>query len=231
MKIKFGDILAVELLNKLYMFVQIVYQIPQGNKDEIAKINPKSRLLDDRPFYNGFYIMNVYKQISKDMILQNKEIMFKGIMTMGRDIKKSKYTIIAHEKISVENVEFPETIQFYSKNSFSHLPSQIGYYLERGELKIFIKSEFDEELENGPKGGFKDHYSIGESVLYFQNRKNEMQRKYPEGFDVHKFLLHNDLRYYPELRDKVYKIIKEDPKQSYYEMALKYGFDLRKLYE
>jgi hypothetical protein len=220
MKIKFGDVLAIELLNKLYLFVQIVYQIPKENKKEIEKINPKSRLLEARPFYNGFYIINVYNQISQEKILKTNEIIFKGIYAMGSDIKKSNYTIISCEKINVEEVEFPENLGANWEE---------GYFLEKGELKIPIKNwqKIKDELKNGPPAGFKDTSSLGDSVLYFQDRKNEMQRKYFDGWKFYP----NDLRYYPELRDKIYKMINEDPKQSYYKMALKHGFDLRKLYE
>jgi hypothetical protein len=221
MKINFGDILAIELLNKMYMFIQIIYQIPAGNKKELAKINPKSRLLEDRPFYNGCYIIDVYKQISKDMILKDKDKMFKGLIALsGSDIKKSKYTIISHEEINVEEIEFPETVRGNSRS---------GYCLQRGEMKIFINDwkKIEVELENAPTGGFMDSYSYGDSVLYFQNRKNEMQRKYSDDWKFYP----NDLRYYPELRNKIYKMIGEDTKQNYYKMALKYGFDLRKLYE
>jgi len=62
---------------------------------------------------------------------------------------------------------------------------------------------------------------------YFQNRKNELQRKYFDGWNFYP----NDLKYYPELRDKVYKIIKENPNETYYKLSLKYGFDLNKIYE
>jgi hypothetical protein len=54
-----------------------------------------------------------------------------------------------------------------------------------------------------------------------------MQGKYFDGWKFYP----NDLKYYPVLRNKIYTLIGEDPNQSYYEMALKYGFDLRRLYE
>ena len=54
-----------------------------------------------------------------------------------------------------------------------------------------------------------------------------MQRtNYP---DAWKFIP-RDFRFYPEYRKEVYGIIGEDPNQSYYELALKHGFDLARFY-
>jgi hypothetical protein len=220
MKINIGDILAIELKNKLYMFLHIIYQIPRKNKREIEKISPKSHLFDYIKWYPGFYIINIFKQISKDMILKDREIMFKGVFVMGSDLKESNYTKISEEKINIEEIEFPETLGANKED---------GYFIQKGELKILIKNypqEFETELQEGPPTGFNDIYSLGDSVLYFQNRKDEMQRKYFDGWKYYP----SDLKYYPKLRNRIYEIIKEDPKQNYYNMALKYGFDLRKLY-
>lgn len=42
---------------------------------------------------------------------------------------------------------------------------------------------------------------------------------------------HIDLRSRPELRSEIYASIHEDTNQNYYDMALKHGFDLKRLYE
>jgi hypothetical protein len=220
MKINIGDILAVELENKMYMFFQIMYQIPRkNNKKEIAKITPQSRLIDDIKWYPGFFIINVYKQISKEKVLQNKEIMFKGVFAPS-DMKDYSFEIIGHEKIQVEDVEFPETLGANKEE---------GYFIQRGELKLYIRDwqKIEKELHNAPSTGYRDFYSLADSVLFLQNRKNEMQGKYFDGWKFYP----NDLKYFPELRNTIYSLIGEDAKQSYYNIALKHGFDLAKLYK
>jgi hypothetical protein len=227
MKINIGDTLAIELLNKMYMFVKIIYQIPRPHTKKSEKINPNSYLNNYIKWYPGFYIINVYKHISKEMVLKNNEIMFKGVWIMSKEFKEIKYKIILQNKIDIEDVEFPEAIGANRDD---------GFFLEKGELKIKIieydeiknyPDDFIKKLEKGPSMGFMDIYSLGDSVLYFQNRKNEMQKKYFDGWKFYP----NDLKHYPELRNEVYKIIKENPNEKYYDIALKYGFDLKKLYE
>jgi hypothetical protein len=217
MKINVGDIIAVKLLNGLHLFVQIMYRVPSIKHKDIEKINQKSYLVQ---WFSGFYLINVYRQISKNNILENSEIMYKGLFLHKSDINKSEFEILSHNKINVEEIEFPETI--------GNLED--GYFFQKGELIIPIRNytkKFEKDLKNGPLGSFKDIYSIGDSVLYAQNRKNEMQREYYDGWKH----TPSDLRYYQKLRNEIYKLIKEDPNQSYYNMALKYGYDLKRLYE
>jgi len=44
------------------------------------------------------------------------------------------------------------------------------------------------------------------------------------------YFIADDLRYSLEKRNKIYAMIGENPNQSYYELALKRGFDLARLY-
>jgi hypothetical protein len=94
------------------------------------------------------------------------------------------------------------------------------------ELKLSdaIK-DIQKELMKFPNS-FKDIYSVADAVLFFQNRKPEMQRNYYDGWEH----TPTDLKNSPELRLRVYEMLGEDPTQSYYEMALKHGFDLARLY-
>lgn len=168
MKINNGDILSVELLNQLYMFLQIIYQIPRINSQKAEKISERSLLNDFIRWYPGFYIANIVTQISKENELKNRNLMFKGILLPRNSFKDINYKIISQNKITVEDIEFPETIDA-NRND--------GFTLKRGELKITIieydkikkyPQEFIQELENGPSIGFMDIYSLGDSVLYFR---------------------------------------------------------------
>ena len=227
MKINIGDIISVELLNKLHMFVQIVYQIPRKNSKRAEKISSKSQMNYYIKWYPGFFIANTFKQISLETELKNKDIMFKGVFLLGSSFKGINYKVISQDMVSIEKIEFPETIDANREE---------GFLLRRGELKFTIMEyekikkypkHFIEELENGPSSGFMDIYSMGDSVLYLQNRKNELQREYFDGWKYYP----SDLKYYPELRNRIYKIINENQNETYYDLALKYGFDTKELYK
>lgn len=121
--------------------------------------------------------------------------------------------------MNYKEIDFPENTGGYNSE----------YWLSKGELALGkIPKNKIREWNDKFNGGFSDIYSIADRLLYMQNRKSEMQRtNYPHGWNH----IPKDFRFYPEYRKEVYKIIGEDPNQSYYELALKHGFDLALFYE
>ena len=214
-----GNIFRVKLLNGMYVFGHIVFFVPRRNKKRYQEINSESYL---RGFLSNCMLVDIYSQISYSEVLERKEVFFKGVFFSSSDLStmsEDVITVIENEKVDVKGVEFPETIG----------ADQDGLFLQRGELKIKlddVKKDVQEELLKYPDS-FKDVYSVADGVLFFQNRQSEMQRNYYEGWKH----TQNDLKNDTELRLKVYAKIGEDPNQSYYELALKHGFDLARLYE
>ena len=217
-KLEVGDIFRIKLLNGLYAFGHVIFYVPRKSKKWLD-INPESYLVK---WFSGCILIDIYSQISDKNTLENKDIFLKGVFLSSTDLAtmdEDTITIVDNFPVEIKKIEFPETIGANRED---------GFFLERGELKLRlgnISNSIREKLMNFPSS-FKDIYSITDAVLFFQNRKSEMQRNYYDGWNH----APSDLKYNPELRTKVYKILGEDPNQSYYEMALKHGFDLVRLY-
>ena len=210
-KIKIGDLVRVKLLNDMYMWVHVLFDsqfIVKGKKE----INPYNYFY----FYASCYLVNIYSQISTEEELKDDTIFFKGVFIPRKHFAKE--TIISNIPVDYRQIDFPEHTGGLNSS----------FWLSKGELALgSIPKEKIHEWNDRFNGGFRDIYSVADSLLYMQNRKSEMQRTNYR--DTWKFIP-RDFRFYPEYRKEVYGIIGEDPNQSYYELALKHGFDLARFY-
>ncbi len=210
-KIKIGDLIRVKLLNGRYMWVHVLFDV-QSVIQEKKEINYYNYFY----FYASCYLVDIYSQISFDEELLDDTIFIKGIFVPRKHLEKE--TIISNIPVDYRQIDFPETTGGYDSDN----------WLSKGELALGkIPQRKIDKWNNRFNGDFSDIYSIADTVLYMQNRKSEMQRtNYSDDWEH----IPGDFRYHPKYRKKVYKIIKEDPNLSYYELALKHGFDLARFY-
>jgi hypothetical protein len=217
-KLEAGNVFRVKLLNGLYVFGHIVFFVSRKNQKKYQELNPESYL---RGFFSNCLLVNIYSQISEKDILENDEIFFKGVFLSSTDLStmgEETVTVVDNIPVEVREVEFPETVEDDSRNLF----------IQKGELTLKlgnIRESVKEKLRAFPCS-FKSIISIADGVLFFQGRNSEMQISYYDGWNHSP----SDLKYNPELRNKIYAMLKEDPNQSYYNMALKHGFDLARFY-
>ncbi len=200
---KVGDLIRVKLLNGMYMFVDVVFDVPK-NTDMM-----KSYFY----FYASCFLTNIYAQISHEKELKDDILFCRGMFITRKDLKNCG-EILLNREVDYTQIDFPETTG--------------GEGLQKGELDIgIIPDEKLTEWNDKFNGGFSDVYSVADSILYMQGRKSEMQRTYGS----HWKFIPSDFRFYPEYRKEVFKIIGEDPNLSYYELSLKHGFDLARYYK
>lgn len=212
-KIKIGDIVRVKLLNDKYMWVHVLFDVRWMLRKD-RKIDPSNYFY----FYAPCYLINVYAQISSNEVLDDETIFFKGIFIPRKQL--ADQTVVSNIPVDYRLIDFPETTGGYDSED----------WLAKGELALGIGKIPDAKIKewgNRFNGSFGDVYSVADDVLYMQNRKVEMQRmNYPDDWNH----IPKDFRFYPECREEVYRIIGEDPNQSYYELALKHGYDLARFY-
>ena len=71
-------------------------------------------------------------------------------------------------------------------------------------------------------------YYIGLATLDFSGRRDLIE---DQEDIMDNYFIFSDIRSLPEKRKEIYEAIGEDPNQSYYELALKHGFDLARFYK
>ena len=133
-------------------------------------------------------------------------------------LSEYKGMIVGKREVNPIEVSFPETLE--SRN--------MDYYLTLGELAFPIditEQIYYDEIKVMPSTGY-GYYEVIVATLDFSGRDDLIK----EDAKMDNYFEHIDLRSRPELRSEIYASIHEDTNQNYYDMALKHGFDLKRLY-
>jgi hypothetical protein len=173
-------------------------------------------------FFHDCYLIGIYKGIYDEPILKDKEFIIPSIFTQKKQfyLKKDKtdWTFYRNEPIDYKkDISFPENIIIVDKT---------GICFRCGELQLLTKLTKKDWL-----GDFDIQRQVHfwySSVLicacHYQGRDDLID------YMPYAFLEKEDLRFAEKQRKGVYKQIGEDINISYYDLALKYGFDLGRFY-
>jgi hypothetical protein len=213
-KLEEGDIFYVEDKGKYY-FGKILLDVSDRIlKQQEQHINFK--------FYSGCCLAAVYKGIYDEPELRTNEFIIPGAYIFNKYFYSKKYKVnwvyYNHEPIDYKKIDFPESLLGVQTDCISFRKGEL-------ELKTNLSREqyYNEyKVLGGIEGSFNALIDI---ASHYQNRDDLMnvERKV--------FLDSKDLRFAPEKRKVVYEQIGEDMNQSYYDMALKHGFDLGRFYK
>lgn len=210
MKIEEGDIFYVyNDYYKKYFFGKILVDIA----NRLTKHVEES--WSSIGFFSDCYLVAVYKDIPDTPELHNREFIIPGSFIYKSEFNRRNkdgmdWVYYDHEDIDYHTLEFPEYL----------IASDYDIYLERGELSLLTgltREQYGEEYHiTGSKTGSLDF----SKALLLQGYKTDEEK-----IDYH------DLRLLPDLRKTIYAMIGEDPKMSYYDLALKHGKDLGRFYK
>ena len=100
------------------------------------------------------------------------------------------------------------------------------------KIEIPIKDELLTSVESDDEYSQKIVENIAEKESSERTEiKFDSSRANKEDLEmINEYLENSDLRYNSELRADIYRKFDEDPNQTYYQMALKHGLDLARLY-
>lgn len=211
-KIKAGDIFSIKVSGDYYVFGRVMLNVSAQCK---GKVSEDSNL----NFFGGAILIEMYDQFSKEDKFDKAKakVLIHGMFTSISGIKDGIWKIIDHIPVIPELVEFPESLLSFSRK----------IYYSIGELILKTKLTTDEYEKIGVYSTLESSYAVGPICLHYLGKDDliEEQFKWPE------YLENSDLRYRPEIRDKILKQAGYDDSKSYYENALKRGFDLKRFYE
>jgi Immunity protein 26 len=216
-KFKAGDIFSLQLPTEEYMTGRILLDVNR------QCIRPRL-LTSDSPlgFHNGHILIEIYKQTFSRPNSSRSDILIPGIWTDPGMLERGLWEIIDHETIDPSRVEFPE--------SFIGSGPEIILF-RRGELELPINMTRDEYDRLEILGTTHASGIIEEMIcLYYLDRKDDLRKYVPDLVDLElASLKHSDIRF-NDFRSEAYLRLGEDENQSYFEMALKHGYDLRRFY-
>jgi Immunity protein 26 len=215
-KFKAGDIFSFQIPTGEYMAGRVML--------DVKRQCVRSKLLESGSalsFYGSSILIEVYKQTFSNPTSERSDILIPGIWCDPGLIEKGLWKILEHQPIDPTQVDFPESFVQYGARTI---------LFQRGELAIPIDMTYEEYKQLSIFGRVHGGGNLGEYCLYHLERKDEIS--VPDlVVDVELRNLKNTDLHFHEFRSEAYRRLGEDENQSYFEIALKHGHDLRRFYE
>jgi hypothetical protein len=219
-KLTEGDIFYVEISGK-YIFGKLLLDMHK----RIFKLEPKHKL----KFYDGCYLIEVYKGIYDIPELTTDEIIYPASFVFHSTFYPSKkwttyvdWTFYKNEPIDYKALDFPETLETGDNGLIDFRKFDVSI-----PTKTFRNDFWPDTLNQKYTGGaFTIFTQMADEVFHLQGRDDLLTDKTRTYFQATK-----DLRFQTKDRILFYKQINENINISYYELALKHGFDLGRFYK
>jgi len=207
-----GDIFAVKIEDtEYYYFGRVLFDVKKQYSTEVKLFN----YLD---WHGESVLIETYKTISKKSEISNYEVAVDGQFIPKSYLLEEDLTVIGNIPVNPHKVSFPETY----KNV--HL-QPILFTVGELALETPLTVEYVDRTKIFPTMG--NIYTIQSATLDYAGRKDLIEDEEDIMDNYFKF---SDLRSLIDVRKEVYESLGEDPNQTYYELALKHGFDLARFY-
>lgn len=210
-KFQVGDIFSIKITENEMIFGRILFDV---NNQYLKKGLKGFNYLD---YFNNCFLIETFIGVFPSF--DNIDIKKKAVISsfIPEDFFEDfDCNIIDNIKVNIEEVSFPEVLSTFNSN----------YFFSVGELSLLINLTDKEYDDIGIYPTFGSGYWEIVATLDFSKRLDLIE----DGDRMDNYFENSDLRYSPLIRNKIYSLIGEAPDQSYYELALKYGFDLTRLY-
>lgn len=212
-KFQCGDVFTFQLPNKKYMFGRILLDVyKQCVKPKL--IAPTSRLI----FFGKSLLVEIYKEMAEEPIfLFESKVLIHGVFTSSIALDKNDWRIVDHVNVVPTQVAFPEVIgRFERKARF-----------ENGEIILPIPLTESEANQLNVLPSVQSPYVLPDICLYYLNMRELINPEYVATSHLASY----DLRF-NDKREWVYnKLDGMAMNESYYERALKLGYDLARFYK
>lgn len=211
-KITTGDVFAIKIENsEYYYFGRILFDV----KEQYDNSGNALCYLD---WHNSSVLIETYKHISTETNIDQYDVAVKSTFIPKKDLLRQDIQIVKNILVNPQKVSFPETMKNIENKT----------YFAVGELALETDIPSDYVYDNikvFPTMG--NLYYLQLATLDYSGRRDLIEEK--EDI-IDNYFAFSDLRSLPQKRLEVYQAIDEDSTQSYYELALKHGFDLARFY-
>ncbi len=210
--LKAGDLFAIPLPDSRYLTGRVILDIGQALKRGL--ITPGTML----GFQSGSILVETYRQISETPVPSISEVLIPGVFvgkTLFSPREKGHWHVIGHQPIDPTRVEFPEALY----------GSKRGMMFTRGEIELPVP------LGHEALDRFKARLAVlpakllADVCLYCLGLKDLVRSPVAAAGA----LPEADLRY-TDQRDEIYRLIGDDPNQTYHEMSTRHGHDVARLF-
>lgn len=211
-----GDVFAIPVSETEFIFGRVLFDVTK----QYIKIVPEEEWKFN---YLGFFNKSVLVEMFLGVYTSVEDVDFEKKAVTGTFVFRdflSKYEgmIVGKREVNPVEVSFPEVLSRYNMN----------VYLALGELYLPIPIDGNEYNKIGvyASSGY-GYYDLIVATLDFSGRDDLIK----EDAKMDNYFRNSDLRSLPDVRKRIWEFAGEDINQNYYDMALKHGFDLKRLYE
>lgn len=211
-----GDVFAIPVSDTEFIFGRGLFDVTKQyfNKADLSK-----DLMNYFLFFNGSLLVETYKGVFTSIEeVDFDNIAVRGTFVLNGFLRVFNGRIETNRKVDVEAVSFPETLV--------HSGGRVTLCVGELDIPIPMSVEKTEEIHIPPVTSY-GYQNVIIATLDYSGREDLIK----QGGKRDNYFEHIDLRSRPELRNEIYRLIHEDTNQNYYNMALKFGFDLKRLYE
>ena len=163
--------------------------------------------------------LKIYKSTATQPVIDNSEILIPGIFLDSDSLKYGIWSIIGHQDVNPEEVEFPEAL-------ISH---GLRAQFLRGEVALNIDLKEEELKKINVRKTKKPSGILGEICLYQLGRADEITNSWVHSIEVFN-LNSSDLRF-SQHRSEIYRLLGEKENQSYFEMSSRLGYNIQRFYD
>jgi hypothetical protein len=210
--LKAGDIFSIPLPDSRYLAGRVVLDVAQALKRGLIKPGTPLALK------SGSILVETYREISEAPSPAVSEVLLPGVFvskSLFSPREEGHWRIVGHQPIEPTRIEFPEAL-YGSKRTVMFTRGEV-------DLPVPLGLEALDRFETRP--GVVPAHALAGTCLYYLGLKHLIRAANPESMD----LRDTDLRF-TDQRDEIYRLMGEDPKQSYHELSARHGHDISRLY-
>jgi Immunity protein 26/Double zinc ribbon len=212
-KFKTGDLFAIKISEGEYVNGRVLLDVKrQCIKPRLVK--PDSAL----GFFNGAILVETYRETFAEPTARLSEVLIPGTFVDTYALESGKWQVLGNVGVEPTRVEFPEAL----------VGSGYRSQFLRGEVSLPLSLSGEDRDEINVLGTINPSGMLGDTCLYYLGRKDEITKRWVNGVETAS-LAHSDLRF-SKYRSEVYRLLGEDEGQSYFEMAMRHGYDIRRFY-
>jgi hypothetical protein len=178
------------------------------------RLKPDSPLL----FYDLTILVDLYATVSDSPQRQGVERLVAGLFTDWSSLISGAWEVVGHEDVDPTIVEFPEALMTEGPD-----PRFV-----RGELYLPLQLTFHDVTRINVHATIRPSGTLSNVAAYYLERRRS-QTTSDSRDDEKRGLARSDLRFSPH-RAEVYRALSEDEHQTYFEVSLRHGLDIRRFY-
>lgn len=213
-RLKAGDIFSQQTEGGHYVFGRILLDLHEAFDN--GMLDKENSTLS---FFQDCYLVEGYNLVCDKMnFIESSKVIIPGMLINNFAVENRLWDKVSFKDVLPQQIDFPENL--------TNIDGQ--YCLVKGEiaLPIMVGDSVYDKFQCAPTiingSAFRNY------VLQYMHR-NELINPF---WRDKSYLSESDLRFRsPALRSRIFEIADEDPHLSYYEMALKNGFDSGSLLE